>query len=195
METIGKAFKRICSDYFPSWKDAKNWRVSQKRRGKETREDGYCDKATKTVFAFGWTANANGDKLIIHELCHAVASVHHGKRWQDRMEQAAARAEALGVPQVAAHLREEIENYNCGISYAMEMQSTRDLVGSLAQMPGMTFERALEGAAGQIAMTPEQLLKAVPNARNLFDEARQEQEARARKLEEIRRSREQEHKP
>jgi hypothetical protein len=54
---------------------------------------GYCDpEGRKIIVSEGCP---NHDDTLIHEICYAVASVGHDKKWQRRMEKAAQKAESI----------------------------------------------------------------------------------------------------
>jgi len=51
------------------------------------------------------------DKLLIHEICHAVAHGGYGKVGQGRMERVVMRAGEIGRDRVAKLLRDDIFRY------------------------------------------------------------------------------------
>lgn len=64
------------------------------------------------------------DRLLIHEICHAIAKGGHGKAWRARMGAAARKATELGRNRLAQLLQQEIVGYEqalLGVSDAYQM--------------------------------------------------------------------------
>ena len=102
-------FDQIRRLFFPRWKAGATWRLSNRSR---RRVHGYCDPKRRVIeVVLRPDEPDERDRLIIHEICHAVADSGHGKKWQARMELAAKRADALGRRRLAQLLREEVEGY------------------------------------------------------------------------------------
>ena len=97
---LAQRYQEICRVYFPRWKPWKIKMVSQYSFGL-----GYCDEKKKIL-----EVAAVSSEIIIHEICHAIAKMGHGKRWQDRMQKVAIIADG-NDPDLAKKLRKEIEIY------------------------------------------------------------------------------------
>jgi len=107
--TLRHHFLEIKQQFFPRWDRVNLWRVSTRSRRKV---HGRCDPERRVIeIVVQYTDPDERDRLLIHEICHAVASGGHGKVWQSRMEKAAKRADELGRHQLAKLLRQEIVNY------------------------------------------------------------------------------------
>ena len=81
MNKLEKEFHSIKKQFFPRWDRAGQWKVSDKPP-KDRRHclglAGYCDMDNKTIHA----VNGASDSLtLVHEICHAVASLSHEKKW------------------------------------------------------------------------------------------------------------------
>jgi hypothetical protein len=82
------AIKRL---FFPRWDPTNLWRISQRSR---RNVHGFCDRDRRVIeIAIPHSDPDERDRLLIHEICHAVADMGHGKKWQARMEQAARLAD------------------------------------------------------------------------------------------------------
>lgn len=91
--------------FFPRWDSTHVWEIVAKHQ----KGTGYCSSKEKRIYI-----NPNGVKdmpddgllaLIIHEICHDVATAYHTERWVERMEKAAKKAESLEQPQLALKIR------------------------------------------------------------------------------------------
>jgi hypothetical protein len=118
------------------------------------------------------------DKLIIHEVCHAVADMSHGKKWQDRMEKAAKRADALGRPRLAQLLRDEIIGYQqAPTSLEVVYNEIRD---ALADCPEATFPQIKRWLANEYGLLVSEVCKKFRRARKVYEDARRDaQQGRA----------------
>ena len=91
--------------FFPRWDSAHKWKIVAKHH----MGTGYCSSKEKCIYI-----HPNGVKdmpddgllaLIIHEICHDVATAYHTERWVERMEKAAKKAGAFEQPQLACKIR------------------------------------------------------------------------------------------
>jgi hypothetical protein len=100
-------FQQVCHTFFPRWDQGKLWkcRAYQNLHG----SCGECCIKSKTVKIVVGVDNPT--LVLIHEICHAVGGSGHEKKWQGRMEKAAARAEEIGHPELATQIREEAREY------------------------------------------------------------------------------------
>src|SRR5207244_858046 len=101
---VRRHFQEIKTLFFSRWDRQNLWRISTRSRRKV---HGHCDPERRVIeIVIHQSDPAERDKLLIHEICHAVADMSHGKKWQDRMEKAARRADELGRDRLAKLLRE-----------------------------------------------------------------------------------------
>ncbi len=104
--TMRHHFLEIKRLFFPRWDRDNHWRVSKRSK---RRLHGHCDTERRVIeIVIQYSDPDKRDKLLIHEICHAVADMGHGRKWQARMEKAAQRADQLGRHRLAELLREEI---------------------------------------------------------------------------------------
>src|SRR5580700_6595928 len=109
---LRRRFREIKQQFFPRWDRNNLWRVSTRSR---RRVHGRCDPERRVIEIVARHSDPDEmDRLMIHEICHAVADMGHGKVWQDRIENAAKTADDLGRHRLAELLREEILAYQHG---------------------------------------------------------------------------------
>jgi hypothetical protein len=107
--SIRQDFMRIKQQFFPQWDRQNQWRV---RTTSKRNVQAYCDTRRRLIEIVLQVVDSDKlDRLLIHEICHAVGSAGHGKQWQARMERAAQKAEALGRHHLAQLLRDEIVTF------------------------------------------------------------------------------------
>ena len=106
---IRQHFLAIKRQFFPRWDRNDQWRITTR----STRNvDGRCDVVRRIIATVAQYDDAEKqDVLLIHEICHAVASTGYDKKWYARMGQAAARAAQLKRHRLAQLLREEVVDY------------------------------------------------------------------------------------
>ena len=120
--SIRQEFLDIKSLYFPRWDRANLWRVSTKSK---RRLLGHCDRDRMVIEIVARHADPDErGRLVIHEICHAVARGSHGKAWQGRMVRAARRADELGRSSLANMLRREVADYQLAVEGVEEAYQT-----------------------------------------------------------------------
>lgn len=72
---------------------------------------GRCCREDRTIRIAYLPGGEQGIVLLVHEIAHAVAGDGHGRKWQARMEKAAATAGQAGRTELAGLLRKEIAGY------------------------------------------------------------------------------------
>jgi hypothetical protein len=100
-------FQQISHTFFPRWDRGKLWkcRAYQNLNG----SCGECCVQLKTVKIVVGVDNPT--LVLIHEICHAIGGSGHEKKWQRRMEKAAAHAQMIGRLELAEQIREEVRQY------------------------------------------------------------------------------------
>lgn len=118
------------------------------------------------------------DKLLVHEICHAVAHGGHGKVWMKRMEKAAKRADELGRQRLAQLLWEEIVNYQQSAEGLEQVYDTiRDW---LVSEPDLTLTQLKRSLANQYGLLLSEVSKTFRRLEKVFRDAKREAlEARA----------------
>jgi hypothetical protein len=112
------------------------------------------------------------DKLLIHEICHAVVDTGHGKKWLDRMEKAAKRADALGRSRLAEMLREEVVAYL--EADGKPEQVYNEIRDALADNSSLTFLQIKRWLAGQYGLLVSEVCKMFRRAEKVFQEAKRD---------------------
>jgi hypothetical protein len=101
-------FKWVKANFFPRWDRKGEWSVGASHPWKSGA--GRCERENKRIIVRDWSPEIVQTERMIHEISHAVTTLNHGKRWQQRMELAALRAESIGREDLAAKIRDD---YNC----------------------------------------------------------------------------------
>ncbi|MCJ7444889.1 MAG: SprT-like domain-containing protein [Methanotrichaceae archaeon] len=88
--------------------------------------EGQCDGKGKRILV----RSLDVDGVIIHEICHAVTSEWHNKKWLARMEKAALKAESIGEEKLAKGIRERlVSSLGCSPSLNHKTAATYSGVG------------------------------------------------------------------
>src|SRR5262252_3484791 len=149
--TLDTTFRTLCRDYFPRWRTGTSWSIVEGPHGQwvdaqgdthTTREHGYCDLPSKTIFInHGWTNSPEYRLIILHELCHAVTSGSHDRRFCTRLRRAAQRASDLGDEPLSTKLREEADAYeHTALALGSPYRRIPDIV---RDNPSATFAQVL----------------------------------------------------
>jgi hypothetical protein len=174
--TIEQVFEAIRRDYFPQWDRAKQWRVQHGSRREWTDsngdircsgEQGYCDLEAKTIYV--GVPRGQWRFVLIHEICHAVASRSHCARFITRLEKAAAKARRLGHLSLAQDLDDEVQSYEDG-SEVDSSQVYALVEDALVANPRLSFHHLLEYVSCELgAYSPEELESKYPRLRAIYD--------------------------
>jgi uncharacterized membrane-anchored protein YjiN (DUF445 family) len=167
---LQRHFQEIKKVFFPRWDRQDLWRVSSRSRRKV---HGHCDPDLKVIeIVIQHSDPDERDKLIVHEICHAVAEMSHGKKWQDRMEKAARKADELGRGRLASLLREEIIGYQqSGSELEHAYNQIRD---ALNENPDLTFRQIARWLADQYGLLVSEVATSFRRAKKVFQEAKRE---------------------
>jgi hypothetical protein len=146
---------------------------------------GRCERKIKTISVLGGIEQDDLLALLIHEIAHAVSNDHHGKRWLQRMEDAASRADEQGLPTLAALLRQQIVGYRDGfrMTAATMYGEIENCVFSEFQV---TFPQVVDFLRRDWGISRRHFLRRFRRAERVFEEAqrdvRESAEAKARWL-------------
>jgi hypothetical protein len=139
-----------------------------------TRESGYCDRTTKTIYInVGESASPDGRLIIIHEICHAVTTGDHGTRFCARLRQSAQRAIALGNQPLHAQLLEEADSYEQAPHW--HISPSRRIPEILCDNPEATWEQVLTYLADDCLKTVPELVERYPRLRAVYDRTRRQE--------------------
>ena len=175
---IRKHFLDIKHLFFPLWNRHNLWRITTRSRRKV---HGRCDPVRRIIEIVVQHADPDErDKLLIHEICHAVVDGSHGKKWQDRMERAAKRADELGRDVLAKMLRQEIVNYQ-EFAGGRE-QAYQTIQDWLNAEPDLTLAQVKRSLADLTGLLVSEISTKLRRFEKVFLEAKRDaQEARAMK--------------
>lgn len=119
------------------------------------------------------------DRLLIHEICHAVASGGHGKVWQGRMDKAARRADELGRTRLAEMLRQEIVEYQeSAVGLAEGYQTVQDW---LTHNPDLTLAQVKRSLAKEYRLLTCEVSTTFKRIEMVYAAAKREALERGRK--------------
>lgn len=165
-----KHFLKFKTAFFSRWDRQNLWRISTRSRRKV---HGSCDPDRRVIeIVIQHTDPDERDKLLIHEICHAVVDGSHGKKWQDRMVKAAKRADELGRDRLAKLLREEVKGYQeASTSLEVAYNQIRD---ALDDYPDLTFTQIKRWLADQYGLLVCEVCTSFRRARRVFDEAKRD---------------------
>jgi len=162
--------------FFPRWDRKGRWKVVQ--ANDLDGAQGRCDNESKTVKIRRGISGDDVTAILIHEICHAVGELGHGKRWRRRMEQAARTADALAMAAVAERLREEIKGYEEGL-FMSASDIYREISDAIWQYPKVTFVQVLDFVRRDYGLSRAQFMKRFRRSKRVFTEAKREAEETA----------------
>jgi hypothetical protein len=172
-------FKQIKREFFPNWDRMNQWKIRRGSRSKWksggqqffTHESGFCDREKKTIFV---SDSMDNELVIIHEICHAVASGGHGVVWQERFRKAATRAAALGKAELSSQILYEIGKYHEELKYLQGAATAvyGQIENGLLDSPTATFDDILNWICCENGSTPEETLKFAKKAREVYERAK-----------------------
>jgi hypothetical protein len=173
---LQEAFERIRDVFFPQWDCSHEWTVEVGCRGNSCLGRGYCDTEGKKILINLFLINSSDpDETLIHEICHAVASTYHGKKWQGRMEKAVLKAESLGNKELAEKIRKDYTAYSdpdkC-LNLTANMVYTK--VEDVAIETEWSFEDVINFVADGYCMTSKQLLAKYKRLRTVYEKTMRE---------------------
>jgi len=176
----------IRTTFFPGWDKGRRWQVVQV--ADLDGAQGRCERKIKTISVLGGIEQDDLLALLIHEIAHAVSNDFHGKRWLQRMEEAANHADQERLPTLAALLRQQIVGYRDGfrMTAAMMYGEIENCVFSEFQV---TFPQVVDFLRRDFGISRDQFLRRFRRAEGVFEEAqrdvRESAEAKARWLESL----------
>jgi hypothetical protein len=166
-----EAFSFIRKRFFPRWDRLGKWKLCIRRHLKPGR--GKCLPERQTIVISSASSNQLV-VLIIHEICHAVASQSHGQRWKRRMLKGADTAVALGLSELAEQLRVEVVAYNNpdAPSVSAEIYAKIEDVGYCRRVPP-PFRQLAAYLRREYTMTRNEFRTRLPRAALVYRKARQ----------------------
>ena len=125
MNELEQEYQNIRKLFFPRWDKEGLWRVSSNppEDGKGCFSlAGYCDPDNKIIHVM--TDSEGYSLTLAHEICHAVTTQSHEKKWFQRMMKANVVADQLGNNQLATEIREDAD------MFAAAPRLSADYIGS-----------------------------------------------------------------
>lgn len=111
MSRLKDSFEFVRKEFFPRWDNKKEWLVKEVN-AKESFQ-GRCERARKTLVIRNLPHNLNSLYfLLIHEICHAVSTDSHGRRWKNRMSRVSELAQKKGNSQLSKMILYDLEKLN-----------------------------------------------------------------------------------
>ena len=165
---LHRRFSAVKRDFFPRWDRENQWRVSARSK---RRVDGHCDVERRVIEIVALLDDPDEmDTLIIHEICHAVASEGHGMKWQRRMERAARRAEEIGRLRLAELVRKEVADYR-GAARPLEAAYS-DVQNMIIDNPDLTFAQVERLIADEYGLLIPEVRRKLGRLKKVFLEAK-----------------------
>ena len=174
MNELEQEYQNIRKLFFPRWDREGLWKASSNppEDGKGCFSlAGYCDPDNKIIHVM--TDSEGYSLTLVHEICHAVTTQSHEKKWFQCMMKANVVADQLGNNQLATEIREDAD------MFAEDSRKKADDIESrfydaAFESPDLDFESILRGvASSDYGITSEELLRRWPTApRRGFDEAK-----------------------
>jgi len=121
--------------------------------------------------------------VLIHEICHAVTSGGHTRRFCERLRKAAQRAAALGDKTLRALLTQEADAYTELLTEPEEWRANviyRRLQHILTNVPSATYDEAMMILASEFVSPVPELLERYPHLPRVHEQYRRSEMAALR---------------
>ena len=167
-DRLTEVFDFVRRAFFPRWDKKNQWVI---RELSSLPSEGRCDNDKKTIFVkYVPEEDDRLYELLIHEICHAVASPGHGKKFLVRMAKAATTAQMLGYGELSRMLNTDIEETKKGL--IVDATEIYNLVGDWAvDKPDLTYDEMLEAVSRRFGFYPAELEKRYKRFRKVYEEA------------------------
>jgi len=169
--------------FFPKWDRKREWQIVE--ADDLDGAQGKCDLDTKTVSVLRGVGGDDLTALLIHEIAHAVTDGGHGKKWLERMEKAAEKAESIGLHTTAKLLQEQIAGYRSQRPVKAS-DIYHEITACVWGNSNVTFPQAVDFVRRDYGLGRADFLGRFRRAKRVFDEAKldakEEAKARARFL-------------
>ena len=159
MNELEQEYQNIRKLFFPRWDREGLWRVSsnppEDRKGCFSLA-GYCDPDNKIIHVM--TDSEGYSLTLVHEICHAVTTQSHEKKWFQRMMKANVVADQLGNNQLATEIREDVDRFAAAPRLSAAEVESR-FCDAVIDAPGLDFENIVQGVATENGITSEHLMR------------------------------------
>ena len=160
MNELEQEYQNIRKLFFPRWDREGLWKVSsnppEDRKGCFGLK-GYCDTDNKIIHVM--TDSEGYSLTLVHEICHAVTTQSHDKKWCRRMMKATAVANQLGNHQLAVMIKEEVDGYAKGLRFGGAAEVESRFHDAVFDAPSLDFESIVRGVASEHGITSEHLMR------------------------------------
>jgi|WetSurMetagenome_2_1015567.scaffolds.fasta_scaffold174239_2 hypothetical protein len=179
-EELGIVFNKIKRDFFPHWDQSGAWKaligISHTGDFDANIFRGHCESQLKTIWInpnFDPSISDELDVLIIHEICHAVASPYHGVGFQNRLSRAWLKAQSLHLDHHADLIQAELDMFHK--PKQVSAREIRDFVeDAVFDQPDATFDQVIRIAAETYALKPDALVEKYPSVKAAFEKAKKD---------------------
>ena len=167
-DRLREAFLFVRKTFFPRWDKKNQWVVKELD---SLPSQGKCDLDKKAILVRSVPEKDHELYwLLIHEICHTVASPGHAKKWCNRMGKAADTAQELGYTELSKMLNAEVEEIKQGLP--VRAADIYNLVAEWAlDAPDLTYDKMLKAVSRQYGFYPEDLEKAFKRFRQVYENA------------------------
>ena len=159
MNELEQEYQNIRKLFFPRWDREGLWKVSSNlpEDGKVSSGLGYCDPDNKIIHVM--TDSEGYSLTLVHEICHAVTTQSHKKKWFQRMMKANVVADQLGNNQLATEIREDADMFDEDSRKKADDIESR-FYDAAFESPDLDFESILRGvASSDYGITSEYLMQ------------------------------------
>ena len=138
-------------------------------RGRPRSQRGLCRTKTRTLFAYAHVPDAEAPGTLLHEMCHIVASGHHGPRFMAELRRA---ADVIGEEWARNEVRLMEGGHKHRLpSIRQQMRNWAFSVYDPATLPGWREARLL--LAHTRGLTVTEFFKRCPRGRDLWRHTRE----------------------
>jgi hypothetical protein len=171
-QMLQKEYDQIRQTFFPSWDRDGEWGIVEKAGPHAPH--GYLDEKEKVIGIQSMGPGQSLRVVLIHEIAHAVTSISHGKKWQNRMNKSAQKAESIGETKLAEALREEVRLYTEPFAAA---KPTADAVYNRVKdecltCPQPSFDEVVDCIRYECGLTKEEFLRHFKRSQRIYEKTR-----------------------
>ena len=169
----------IRTTFFPRWDRKGRWQIVQvdDLNGAQ----GWCERESKTISILDGMSGNDLLALLIHEIAHAASNDCHGRRWLNKMEEAANdAADRLGQVALASLLREQIAGYQDDFRVTAAMLYN-EIENCVFEQPYISFSQVVDFLRRDYGLSQDDFLRRFRRAERVFEQAKQDARESAEK--------------
>jgi hypothetical protein len=166
-----ESVEHIRTTFFPRWDRKRHWQVVQvdDLNGAQ----GWCERESKTISILDGMIGNDLLALLIHEIAHAASNDCHGRRWLNKMEEAANDANRLGQAALASLLREQIAGYQDDFRVTAAMLYN-EIENCVFEQPYISFSQVVDFLRRDYGLSQDDFLRRFRRAERVFDVAKRD---------------------